>query len=81
MLTGLVAPKLKVGTCWAPLGLEVIVAVSTTLPVKPPLGITVIIDVFPVVSPGAVVTAVPLTVKLEFTAVVTLTEEIPVVGL
>jgi hypothetical protein len=81
MLTGLVAPKLKVGTYWAPLGLEVMAAVSTTLPVKPPLGVTVIADVFPVVAPGAMVTAVPLTVKLGFAVVVTVTEEMPVVGL
>jgi hypothetical protein len=40
----------------------VISAVSTTLPVKPPLGVTVIVDVLPLVAPGATVTAVPLTV-------------------
>jgi predicted component of type VI protein secretion system len=48
-------------------------AVSATLPVKPPAGVTVIVDVFPEVAPGARVTAVPLTVKLELTADVTVT--------
>ena len=63
MLTGLVEPKLKVGGYWAPVGLEVTAAVSTTLPVKPPTGVTVMVEVFPVVAPGVTVTAVPLTVK------------------
>ena len=81
MLTGLVEPKLKVGRYWAPDGLEVTAAVSITLPVKPPAGVTVMVEVFPVVAPGATVTAVPLTVKLGFTAVVTVTEAVPVVAL
>jgi len=63
MLTGLVEPKLKVGGYWAPVGLEVTAAVSTTLPVKPPAGVTVMVEVLPVVAPGITVTAVPLTVK------------------
>jgi hypothetical protein len=78
MLTGLVEPKLKVGGYWAPFGLAVTTAVSATLPVKPPLGVTVIVEVFPVVAPGETVTAVPLTVKLGLTAVVTVTEAVPV---
>jgi hypothetical protein len=34
-----------------------------TVPVKPLTGVTVIMEVFPVVAPGVTVTAVPLTVK------------------
>lgn len=63
MLTGLVKPKLKVGRYWAPEGLEVIAAASATLPAKPPVGVTVIVEVFPVTAPGAMVTLVPLSVK------------------
>lgn len=74
MLTGLVEPKLKVGGYWAPDGLEVTAAVSVTLPVNPPLGVTEIVEVFPMVAPGATETAVPLTVKLELTVVGTVTE-------
>lgn len=70
MLTGLVEPKLKVGGYWAPVGLEVTAAVSTTLPVKPPAGVTVMVEVFPVVAPGVTVTAGPLTVKLGVGAVI-----------
>jgi hypothetical protein len=61
MLTGVVVPKLKVGGYWAPAGLDVIAAVSATLPVNPPLGVTVIVDVLPVVAPGVeIVTVVPV---------------------
>ena len=63
ILTGLVEPKLTVGESSAPAGLDVITAVKATLPVHPPEGVTVIVEVFPVVL-GATVTAVPLTVKL-----------------
>ena len=70
MLTGLVEPKLKLGGYWAPVGLEVTAAVSTTLPVKPPAGVTVMVEVFPVVAPGVTVTAGPLTVKLGVGAVI-----------
>jgi hypothetical protein len=78
MLTGLVEPKLKVGGYWAPVGLEVTAAVSSTLPVKPPAGVTVMEELFPVLAPGVTVTVVPLTVKLGFTAVVTVTVLDPV---
>jgi hypothetical protein len=81
MLTGLVEPKLNVGECWAPVGLEVTVAVRATLPVKPPDGVTVIVDAFAVVAPDFTVTAVPLTAKLGFTGVVTVTEAEPVVAM
>ena len=52
MLTGLVEPKLSVGMSIAPVGLEVTAAVSTTLPVNPPLGVTVMVEVLPVATPG-----------------------------
>jgi hypothetical protein len=45
IMTGLVEPKLTVGRSCAPTGLDVTAAVSVTLPVKPPLGVTVIVDV------------------------------------
>jgi len=70
MFTGLVDPKLKVGGYWAPAGPEVIVAVNATLPVKPPVGTTVMVELFPVVAPGAIVTGVPLRVKLGLGAIV-----------
>jgi hypothetical protein len=78
MLTGVVEPKLNVGRYCAPVGLEVTAAESATLPVKPPAGVTVIVEVFAVVAPFATVTAVPLTVKLALTVVVTVTEFDPV---
>ena len=81
ILNGLVEPKLKVGGYWAPVGLEVTAAVSTTLPVKPPAGVTVMVDVFPVAAPGVIETAVPLIVTPGFTAVVTVTGAVPVVRL
>jgi hypothetical protein len=63
IITGLVEPKLKVGGSWAAVGLDVIVAVRATLPVNPPLGVMVTVEVFPVVAPAATVTLVPLTEK------------------
>ena len=77
MLTGLVEPKLKVGGYRAPAGLEVTAAVSVTLPLKPPAGVTVMAEVFAFVAPGETVTAVPLTVKPGGWAV-TVTEVVPV---
>ena len=71
MFTGLVEPKLKVGEYWAPVGLEVIAAESATLPVKPPVGVTVIVEVFPEVAPGATETPVPVRAKVGFAGVVT----------
>jgi hypothetical protein len=41
-------------------------AVSVTLPVKPPEGVTVMVEVLPDVAPGASETAVPVTAKVEF---------------
>ena len=77
MRTGAVEPKLTVGGYWAPVGLEVTEAVKATVPVKPPDGVTVTVDVFDVVAPGVTLTAVPPMVKLGFTAVVTVTEPVP----
>jgi len=73
IFTGLVEPKLNVGRSWAPDGLDVIAAVSVTLPVKPPLGVTVIVEVLPVVAPGLTDTVVPATVKVGGAATVTVT--------
>lgn len=53
METGAVAPKMNVGRSCAPVGLLVSAAVKATLPVKPPLGVTVTVAVFPVVARGA----------------------------
>jgi hypothetical protein len=75
MLTGLVAPKLNVGKSCAPLGEDVTEAVSVTLPVKPPAGVTMMVEVFPVVAPGKTVGVVPLTIKPGGT--VTATEAVP----
>ena len=72
--TGDVAPKLKVGKSDAPVGLEVTTAVSDTLPVKPPEGVIVMAEVFPVVAPGARVTFVAVRVKAAGVTAVTLTE-------
>ena len=63
ILTGLEL-KLKLRGTTAPLGLVVMAAVRTTLPVKPPFGVRVIVDVLPVVAPAAMLTGVPVTVKL-----------------
>ena len=76
MFTGLVEPKLKVGGSTAPLGLEVTAAVSATLPVKPPDGVTVMVDVFPVVAPAVTVTAV-LVIAKPAVPPVTVTEACP----
>jgi hypothetical protein len=56
MARGLEVPKLNVGRSAAPDGFAVICAVNVTLPAKPPDGVTVIIEVLPVVAPGATVT-------------------------
>ena len=57
----------------APAGLVVTRAVSATLPVKPPAGVNVMVEVLPVVAPGATETAVPVRVKVGVTGVVTIT--------
>jgi len=57
MFTGLVDPKLRLGGYCAPAGLELMVGARETFPVKPPAGVTVIVEVFPVVAPGEIFTA------------------------
>jgi hypothetical protein len=57
MFTGVVEPKLRVGKSLAPLGLDARAAVRATLPVKPPLGVTVMVAVLAVVAPGVTVMA------------------------
>jgi hypothetical protein len=74
MLTGVLEPKLREGGEVAPAGLEVMAAVSTTLPVKPPAGVTVMVEVFPTPAP----TPVPLSAKPGGPA--TMTVAVPVVG-
>ena len=62
------AATAHVGTSCAPDGLDVTVQPSETVPVKPPLGVTVMVDVAGV--PGvAFVMAVPLTAKFGTIAV------------
>lgn len=65
MLMGLVDPKLNVGGSMAPAGLVASTAVMVTLPVKPPAGVSVMVEVLPVVAPGAIETAVPTSEKLD----------------
>ena len=73
MFTGEVAPNVKVGGSTAPAGLEVRAADSAILPVKPPLGVAVMIEVLAVVAPARMETDEPLIVKLEGEAAVTCT--------
>jgi len=58
IVTRLVDPKLRTGMFCALAGLDAIVASSTTVPVKPPLGVTVMVEVFPAVAPGVTLTGV-----------------------
>ena len=53
-------------------------AVNATLPVKPPAGVTVIVDVFPLVAPETTLTAVPLSVKPTVPFVTITGAEVPV---
>lgn len=65
MATPEVEPKLKVGGSTAPAGLEVRAATKLTVPVNPPSGVTVIVDVLLVVLPGpGMVTLVEVIAKL-----------------
>jgi hypothetical protein len=63
MLTGLVDRKPNFGKLCAFAGLPVMAADSATLPVKPPLGVTVTVEVLSVIAPGATTTGVPEIVK------------------
>jgi hypothetical protein len=60
IVTGEVAPKLRVGGLTAPAGEEASDADKVTAPVNPAIGLRVIVDVFPVVEPGAMNKFVPL---------------------
>jgi hypothetical protein len=71
MLTCAFEPKLNVGGFCAFTGLDVTDAVRATPPVKPPKGVTVTVDVFPVVAPGTSVTCVAPMEKLEPSIVMT----------
>jgi hypothetical protein len=61
--TALVDPKLSVGMSCEPAGLAVMLPESATAPVNPPLGVTVMVDAFPVTAPAVTVTAAPLMAK------------------
>ena len=63
MVTGDVEPKLKVGGSTALAGLVARTAVRATLPVNPPLGVTVIVVVFPLLAPGELMVIAPLLVS------------------
>ena len=75
IFTGDVEPKLKVGASAAPLGLVARAAVRVTLPVNPPLGVTVMVVVLLVVAPGELMVIAPplLSVKLGAMYAVTVT--------
>ncbi len=62
-VTGVVPLKLNVGRSVAPEGLVAIAAVIATGPVKPPLGVTVMVAVLPVLVPGELIVTVPLLVN------------------
>ena len=64
IVRGLVELKLKVGGAVIPLGLVVRAAVRVTLPVRPLVGVMVIVEVLPMVAPAAMLSGVPVTVKL-----------------
>ena len=63
--------KLEEGAFCAPDMVVPMMAVKVTLPVKPGLGCTVIVEVLPVVAPAVTVTAVPEMVKVGPCATVT----------
>jgi hypothetical protein len=62
-LSALAALNVTVGVSCAPAGPDVIAALNATIPTKPPVGVTVIVDVFEVVAPGAIAMADPEIVK------------------
>ena len=65
IMTGLVVPKLKVGggKSWEFAGAEVTAEERVTLPVNPLVGVTVIVETFPVSAPSTTFTVVPLMVN------------------
>ena len=75
MFTGEVEPKLIVGMLTAPVGLEVMLAASVTVPVNPFVGATVMGNVLFVVAPAVteivgLLTVKPISAMLTFTVVV-----------
>jgi hypothetical protein len=68
---------LHVGVLVAPLGPDVAVQVNATVPVNPQEGVTVTVDVLPVVAPATTVTAVPAMLNVELPDVVTVTVALP----
>jgi hypothetical protein len=81
MSTGDVVPKLKVGESTAPSGLDARAAVRVTFPVKPPLGMTLIVVVLPVVVPGELMVMAPPLVIVKLGATYALTVTVTVVWL
>ena len=77
-VTGLVEPKLKVGTRVAPAGVVVMAAARVTLPVKPPDGVTVMVEVLFALAPAAKSTDVAPIVKPGGGGDVTITVAVPV---
>jgi hypothetical protein len=53
-----------VGGNRAPAGPEVTAVVNVTVPLKPPVDVAVMVDVFPVVAPALTVSGVPVMMKL-----------------
>jgi hypothetical protein len=76
-LTGLVEPKARVGRYCALAGAVVIAAVNATLPVRPPLGVTVIVEEFFSVAPGATLTEVASMVNPVAGGAATVIEAVP----
>src|SRR5215469_3132625 len=77
MFTGVVLPKLTVGRYCAPCGLDVTAAVRATEPVNPPPGVTVMVEVLPVVAPEARLRAVPAIAIVGFAGIVS----VPLTGM
>jgi hypothetical protein len=75
IVTGVVAPNESVGRSCAPAGLEIMAAVNATFPVKLPMEVKVIVEVFPLAAPGAIEIELPLIAKL---GLVTVTDAVPV---
>lgn len=76
MFTAEDEPKLKVGGFVAPAGLVATAAVKATLPVNPPLGVTVMVEVLPLPAPRE--TAIePLLLSAKAAGSVTRTEFVP----
>ena len=81
IVTGDVPPKLNVGGSTAPAGELVTAAVKLTLPVKPPVGVTVMVDALFVVAPGTTVRLVPVRPIIGFGTGLTITGSEPLPAL